>query len=114
MYLLININLYVFKKSNDLDLYFVIQTKSKIDPNNYFFFPMASTCCPDYYIKKQCASIMNILVSHQPVFKLLPLDSVYSQLQIQTTLPLDSAMLFPLDSARLLHIPPKSLGHKQI
>ena len=45
MSFLINVNLYVFKKSNDLYLYFVIQIKSKIDPNHcFFFFPMASTC----------------------------------------------------------------------
>ena len=34
MSLLINVNLYVFKKLNYLYLYFVIQIKFRIDPNN--------------------------------------------------------------------------------
>ena len=44
MSLLINVNLYVFKKSNYLYLYFVIQIKFKTDPNYYIFFSMASMC----------------------------------------------------------------------
>ena len=43
MSVLINVNLYIFKKSNDLYLYFVIQIKSKIDLNHYSFF-IASMC----------------------------------------------------------------------
>ena len=35
------------KKSNDLYLYFVIQIKSKIDPNHYFFFSWLARASPD-------------------------------------------------------------------
>ena len=44
MFILINVNLYLFKKSNDFYFYFVTQIKSKIDRNHYFFFSKASTC----------------------------------------------------------------------
>ena len=37
MSLLINVNLYAFQKSNYLYLYCMIQIKSRIEPNHYFF-----------------------------------------------------------------------------
>ena len=54
MYLLINVNLYVFKKSNDLYIYFVIKQKSKIDHNYYFFFPCLARAALTSDVKRVC------------------------------------------------------------
>ena len=58
MSLLINVNLYIFLKSNDSYLCFVIHIKSKIDLNYYSTFfhgkHVPCTCYPNqYWLKKQ-------------------------------------------------------------